>query len=121
MNAKNLKKCYESYTDVGRITFVQGKSYIQRSSRLIPAFPGEGLMPGDSISTDKDALVQFEIENKKFSVSGNEIFQIPKECEAKEKGKITNFFNNTWKKISSFLAGDSFKTQDMTAGAGVRR
>jgi hypothetical protein len=119
INIKGLKKCYDADTEIGRISFVQGNGHIQRSSRIIPAIVGEGLMPGDTIISEKDSIVQFNIDKTDFSISDKR-FQLPGECKPKEKGNISSFFGNIWDKIKSSLGGDSNKAQEMTAGAGVR-
>jgi hypothetical protein len=119
-NLKNdLKKCYDADTEVGRISYVQGKGFIQRSSRIIPAIVGEGLMPEDSISSDEDSIVTFNVEGKEYTLSSKERFQLPSECKPKEKGKISSFFTNVWSKIKGALAGDSSKA--LTATAGVKK
>jgi hypothetical protein len=124
INIKDLKKCYPANTEIGKISYVEGKGFIQRSSRIIPAIVGEGLMPEDTIISEKDSIVQFQIDKKDFSIKADSImdkrFQLPGECKSKEKGKISSFFSNIWGKIKSSLAGDSDKAQEMTAGAGVR-
>jgi hypothetical protein len=101
----------------GRITHSQGKVFIQRNARLIPAIVGEGLLCGDVLVSDENSKLHYTLNSKEFKIEGVIRVELPR---CKEKTKKDSFFGNLWGKIKSKLTDDSFKVKTPTATAGVR-
>ncbi|NQU17478.1 MAG: hypothetical protein HQ564_05360 [Candidatus Saganbacteria bacterium] len=109
-------------SEVGRITFVQGRAFIQRSSRIIPATVGEVILPGDAIAAEdgSEAILQLN-SNKQIKISEKTRLVIPAcETEEKIKGRISSFFGNIWTRTRNFLSGVAFKVKELTGAVGVR-
>jgi hypothetical protein len=117
----------------GRVTFVQGKAYILRSGRIIPASVGEGLLCGDTVSADAGSSVTIETEGKGImKISENARFDVLCESDPDEEhggllGEVNSFLgslqvtmDNLWMHVKEILRGDSFKAKADEATAGVR-
>jgi hypothetical protein len=117
----------------GRITSVQGKAYIQRSVRIIPASVGEVLLCGDIVSADAGSSVIIETDGtgtKKISEKAR--FDILCEPDLDEEpggllGEVNSFMgslqvtmDHIWGQVKEILGGESFNVMVDTEGAGVR-
>jgi hypothetical protein len=117
----------------GRVTFVQGRAYIQRSNRIIPAIVGEGLLSGDKISADEGSSVTIDLDEVgSMQISEKTRFNIPCDPVMEESvggplEPVITFFKGIheesmkiWDQIKEFLSGESFEPKTPTATAGVR-
>jgi len=108
--------------EIGRITFVQGKGYIQRSNRLIPATVGENLLIGDTIVTDEggEVTIQLEKYGSKSVMDGGRLILAEKSVQ-KPQGMLDpvfSFFGGIWTKVKDTIT--TIEAQVQTATAGVR-
>jgi hypothetical protein len=114
--------------DIGRISYVQGRAFIQRSNRLIPASVGEALIVGDKISCDKGSFVMVAFTNRDEDVTFTygTIWTIQREKPPESQfepvilffKEIPNKVEGIWLEIVGFISQQSAKVSD--AGAGVR-
>jgi len=108
--------------EIGRITFVQGKAYIQRSARLIPAFVGETLLIGDTVAADEggEVTIQLEKYGSKTVKDGGKLILEEKVVQKPEGllDPVFSFFGDIWTKVKDAIA--SVEAQIPTATAGVR-
>lgn len=130
-NEHTVTTC-DDRAEAGRITFVQGRCYIQRNSRLIPASVGESLLTGDTISADEDAEVTIQIEEKVYNVPGRTRFLITAYCPEPVRSEglmgdvegvietVNKTFGDLWTKLKEMVAGETFVVKVPTATAGVR-
>jgi phosphoribosyl-AMP cyclohydrolase len=113
----------EEGVELGRITFIQGRAFIERSLRIMPAIVGEGLLCGDRLSVEEDAELTIMLDSKEIKIEEKTTFSLPA-CKGKDalskKGSFAHFIGNLWWKIKEKLSGDSFEVKTPTATAGVR-
>jgi hypothetical protein len=103
--------------ELGRITFVQGRAFIERSLRIMPAIVGEGLLCNDILHIEEDSELTFEVNSNEIKINRKTTYPLPT-CKETDKTKSGSFFGNLWGKIKEKLSGESSKT--LTATAGVR-
>lgn len=112
----------EGIVEIGRITFVQGKGYIQRGSRIIPAIVGEGLLAGDTVSADKgsEVTVQLVTYGSKKVQDGGRLILAEKVVHTPQGffEPIFSFFGGIWSSIKENVA--NMEALVDTATAGVR-
>lgn len=112
----------EGIVEIGRITFVQGKGYIQRSARLIPAFVGESLLIGDTVVADEGAEVTIQLEKygSKTVKDGGRLILEEKVVQKPEGllDPVFSFFGGIWTKVKDAIG--NVEALVTTATAGVR-
>jgi len=110
--------------DVGRITSVRGKGYIQRQNRVMSATVGERLMAGDTVYADdgSEVIVQLDHGGRQVVEGGNSLHLerqiVDKPTSVLEP--IVSIIEDTWMKVKEFLSGESFSSMTPSAIAGVR-
>lgn len=106
--------------EVGRVTFVRGNGYVLRSDRVIPLTVGEFLMCDDVVGVEEGSEARIITKSGERTISGGSTFSLEK-CEEKEKpGFLRRTVGGLWNRIRTAVSGDSFKAEDLSAGAGVR-
>jgi hypothetical protein len=112
----------EGIVDIGRITFVQGKAYIQRSARIIPAIVGEGLLIDDTVFADEGAEVTLQLETygSKTVKDGGRLILAEKVVQKPEGllDPVFTFFGGIWTKVKDAIG--NVEALIPTATAGVR-
>ncbi len=108
--------------EIGRITFVQGKAYIQRSARLIPATVGESLLAGDTVVADEggEVTVQLVTYGSKTVKDGGRLILEEKVVHTPQGlfEPVFSFFGGIWKTVKETITNVEALVD--TATAGVR-
>jgi hypothetical protein len=106
----------------GRVSFVQGKAFIQRSNRIIPVTIGEGLLPGDTISCEEGELVIEAATGGSLTIIEKTRFQIPEEKAVKKTNSnvISKIMGDIWTKTKAYVSKETFKALILTGACGVR-
>ena len=108
-----------SGTEVGRVSFVQGKAHIQRSSRIISAVVGEGIMAGDTLVSENGEL-NVVVDGITYKILPGTRFRIPERVQEVKTSYIQSVLKEYWEKTKQFLAGQSFEVKTPGGGPGVR-
>gem|GEM_PF-1600235 len=125
--------------EVGRITYIEGRYYIQRNQRIIPATVSESLMNGDMIAgDDPDGKIVLQLDYSDhpdaggYTLSGRTRFDLtcPEPEPVRSEGlmgevgsvmeTVSNTINDLWTTLKELLRGESFEVKEPTATAGVR-
>ncbi|WP_214084328.1 hypothetical protein [Methanoculleus sp.] len=109
--------------EAGVISYVQGKAYIQRGPRILPATVGEVLLVGDSVAVDEGGQVTLEFDGlgTKDVYGGDRIHIVGKKVQEPEAmlEPVFTFFGGLWESIKGVLGGVQ-EALEPTATAGVR-
>jgi hypothetical protein len=121
--------------EVGRITFIEGRYYIHRSQRIVPATISESLMSGDMISgDDPDGKIVIQLDYSDhpdaggYTLTGRTRFDLS--CSDPEPVRseglmgevegvietVNTTIGNLWTKLKELLRGESFQVQEPTGG-----
>ena len=106
----------------GRITFIQGRAYIHRMGRIIPATVSESLMAGDLIVMDEGEVTIEGNEGGSLKFVGRTRFALPEEKAVKKTSSsaLSEMLGDIWTKTKEFLRGESFEVKTPTGTCGVR-
>jgi len=106
----------------GVITYSEGRAFVVRGVRTIPAKVGTILMAGDVVAVEEGSAVSIDLTNTGLlKISEKTKFEIP-QTQAKEErtSSISLFFGGIWTEAKKLIQGESFEIKTPTATAGVR-
>ncbi len=109
-------------TAKGRISSIEGKAYIQRDARIIPAVVGEVLLAGDTVVSESGVVtIEGEVSGSLKIPVGIRL-QIPEEKAVKKTSSsaLAEMLGNIWSKTKEFLSGESFEVKTPNGACGVR-
>jgi hypothetical protein len=106
----------------GRITFIQGRAFIHRNGRILPATVSESLMAGDLIVMDEGEVTIEGNGGGTLKFMGRTRFQLPEEVGVKKAppSSISKIVGDIWTKTKELLRGESFEVKTPTGTCGVR-
>lgn len=106
----------------GHISFIQGRAYIHRNAKIIPATMSESLMAGDLLVMDEGEMTIEGNEGGSIKFVGRTRFQLPEEVGVKKTppSAIAKILGDIWTKTKEFVRGESFEVQVPTGTCGVR-
>lgn len=111
-----------SDVEIGRITFVQGRAFILRNHRVMQAYVGEGLLVGDTVSTEKGSEVTVQLVTYgSRTIYDEERLILAEKVVHKPEGlldPVFSFFGGLWTSVKDSLS--NVEALVTTATAGVR-
>ncbi len=133
-----ITTCMEG-VEVGRITFIQGRFYIHRNARIIPATVSESLMVDDLIvGDDPDGYIIIQLDYSDhpdaagYTLTGRTRYPLTAYCPEPVRSEglmgeiesvmetVSNTFSDLFSQLKEFVRGESFEVKVPTATAGVR-
>jgi hypothetical protein len=121
--------------EVGRITYIEGRYYIHRSQRIIPATVSESLMRGDMIAgDDPDGKIVIQLDYSDhpdaggYTLTGRTRFDLSCSDPAPVRSdgmmgevesvmeSVSTTIDDLWTKFKELLRGESFEVQQAIAG-----
>jgi hypothetical protein len=111
-----------SNVEKGEISFLQGRAFIQRGVRIIPAKIKDPVNAGDTISVEEGSQASINLYNTGLiKITEKSKFEIPLKEENNERtSSVSLFFGSLWTKAKKLVKGESFEIKTPTATAGVR-
>lgn len=106
----------------GVITYSEGRAFVVRGVRTIPAKVGTILMAGDVVAVEEGSAVSIDLTNTGLlKISEKTKFEIPQTQATEERtSSISLFFGGIWTEAKKLIQGESFEIKTPTATAGVR-
>lgn len=106
----------------GVITYTEGRAFVVRGVRTIPAKVGTILMAGDVVAVEEGSAVSIDLTNTGLlKISEKTKFEIPQTQATEERtSSISLFFGGIWTEAKKLIQGESFEIKTPTATAGVR-
>ncbi|MCK9630100.1 MAG: hypothetical protein M0R30_00510 [Methanoregula sp.] len=133
-----IKTCMKT-GEVGRITYIQGRYYIHRNARIIPATVSESLMADDLIygdDPDGEIIIQLDYSDHPdaggYTLTGRTRYSLTPYCPEPVRSEgmmgevegvietVSTTIDDLWSKLKEILRGESFGVKTPTATAGVR-
>jgi hypothetical protein len=106
----------------GVITYSEGRAFVVRGVRTIPAKVGTILMAGDVVAVEEGSAVSIDLTNTGLlKISEKTKFEIPQtQAQEERTSSISLFFGGIWTEAKKLIQGESFEIKTPTATAGVR-
>ncbi|MGC9435328.1 MAG: hypothetical protein ACP5C4_04475 [Methanomicrobiales archaeon] len=113
-------------TGAWTIGYLQGRGFVQRGTKVLPATQGMVLQPGDSVSAGEGSQVTVvSPDGELVKVTERTRFVIPEQeapagpLQAVVDG-ITGVFDSIWNGLNNLIRGESFEIKTPAAGTGSR-
>jgi len=129
-----IKTCKKT-GEVGRITFVQGRFYIHRNSRILPASVSDSLMADDLIvgdDLDGKIIIQLDYSDHPdaggYTLTGRTRYGLTPYCPEPVRSEgvvgeiesvmetVSTTLSDLWTQLKELLRGESFQVQEPTGG-----